>query len=369
MRSQIRNSKSQDPNPFFSPRMEHGLNTESSPCLIRVPSVAGLILFRFPISNLVLSKCFGIFLAIAIMTGQFARAAEADKLLPNDSEYVVTLNVRLLLESALAKKYGLPRLQELLKSDQEFQDIFKSLGMDPLADIHSLTLASTNFSDPAKTMFILHGKFDSAKIHAKALDVIQTYGEVLKIHEADKARYYEVNFPGQTSFYVAVVDAATIVASPGKDGLTEALEKATGKKKPGVNKELLNLLEKVDSGRTLWMIGLKSALEHSPLSADDNARPVLAKVETATAGITVGTDIKAEFALSAKNADVAKELSKELVEKLDQAKGIVSILVGDVKELQILLELVGALKVSTQDRTVTLRGQIGEETIEKSLKK
>jgi hypothetical protein len=310
-----------------------------------------------------------ILLVLAMVAVQPVRGAEADKLLPNDSEYVITLNVRLLLDSALAKKYGVPRLQELLNSDQEFQDIFKSLGLDPLTDIHSLTLASTNISDPKKALFILHGKFDPAKFHAKALDVIQTYGEVLKIHEAEKLRYYELNFPGQTSFYVAVTDPVTIVASPGIDGLAEALEKVAGKRTSSVKKELLGLLEKVDSSRTLWMIGIKSALEHSPLSADDNARPVLAKVETATAGVTVASDIKAEFVLSAKSADAAKELSKELVEKLDRAKGIVSILVGDVKELQILLELVGSLQVSMDDRSVRLRGQIGEETIEKSLKK
>ncbi len=305
--------------------------------------------------------------ACILVTGPL-EAAEADKLLPNDSEYVVTLNVRVLLDSALAKKYGLPKMRELIKSDEEVQDIFKSLGLDPLADIQSLTLASTNISDPSKALFILHGKFNPDKFHAKAQEVIQTYGEILKIHKAEPVRYYEVNFPGQ-SFFVALINPTTIVASPGKDGVLEALEKAAGKKKSKVKKELLNLLEKVDAGRTLWMIGLKSALEHSPLSADETARPILGKIETAAAGVTVAADIQAEFTLSAKSPEAAMELSKELVDKLDKAKGIVSILVGDVKELQILLELVGALKVSAEDRTVTLRGQIGEETIEKSLKK
>jgi len=304
-----------------------------------------------------------------ILAAGSIRAAEADKLLPNDSEYVVTLNVRLLLDSALTKKYGLPKMRELIKSDEEVQDIFKSLGLDPLADIHSLTLASTNISDPSKALFILHGKFNPDKFHAKAQEVIQTYGEILKIHKLETIQYYEVNFPGQSSFFVALINPTTIVASPGKDGVLEALEKAAGKKKSEVKKELLDLLEKVDTGRTLWMIGLKSALEHSPLSADENARPILGKIETAAAGVTVAADIQAEFTLSAKSPEAAMEVSKELVEKLDKAKGIVSILVGDVKELQILLELVGALKVSAEDRTVTLRGQIGEETIEKSLKK
>src|SRR5207245_2549116 len=87
------------------------------------------------------------FLLVTLTMGGTVRAAEADKLLPNESEYVVTLNVRSLLDSALTKKYGLPKMQELLKSDQEIQEIFKSLGLDPLADIHSLTLASTDTKD------------------------------------------------------------------------------------------------------------------------------------------------------------------------------------------------------------------------------
>jgi hypothetical protein len=199
-----------------------------------------------------------------ILAAGSIRAAEADKLLPNDSEYVVTLNVRLLLDSALTKKYGLPKMRELIKSDEEVQDIFKSLGLDPLADIHSLTLASTNISDPSKALFILHGKFNPDKFHAKAQEVIQTYGEILKIHKLETIQYYEVNFPGQSSFFVALINPTTIVASPGKDGVLEALEKAAGKKKSEVKKELLDLLEKVDTGRTLWMMVSRALLSIAP---------------------------------------------------------------------------------------------------------
>src|SRR5215472_13897412 len=59
------------------------------------------------------------FLFIGLMAAGSARAAEPDKLLPDDSEYIITLNIRQLLDSALTKKYGLPKIQELLKSDQE----------------------------------------------------------------------------------------------------------------------------------------------------------------------------------------------------------------------------------------------------------
>src|SRR5438876_1824558 len=280
----------------------------------------------------------GIFLAMLLMAAP-ARAAEVDRLLPNDCECVLTVNVNQLLTSELNKKHGLLKMEELLKSNEGIQDHFKSLGLDPLKDISSVTWASADTGDPGKALIIIHGKFDLKKFEAKADEVAQTYGDILKIHKVGASRLYEVGIPGQSPYFVAVADPATIIASAGKEYMIEALNKIAGTKKPEVKKELTELVRKVEPDRTLWLVALKTALEHSPLSADDNARPVLAKIETGYLGVSVGRDLKAEFDLTTKSAEAAKELDKELLDKLDKAKGIVSILVGNVKELQILLDL------------------------------
>jgi hypothetical protein len=310
----------------------------------------------------------GIFLVVAVLVAGPARAADVDKLLPNDCECVLTVNVGQLLGSALNKKHGLVKMEELLKSDEGTQDTLKSLGLDPLKDIFSVTWASANTGDPAKALIIIHGKFDPKKFDAKADEVAQTYGDVLKIHKVGPSRLYEISIPGQSSYFVAVVDSSTIVASAGKEFVLEALNKAAGMKKSEVKPELSDLVRKVAADRTLWLVALKSALEHSPMSADETARPILAKIETGYLGVIVNDQLKAEFDLTTKGAEMAKELDKELLQKLDRAKGIVSILVGNVKELQILLDLAEAMKVTSQGNTVSLRGQIGPEAIEKSLK-
>jgi hypothetical protein len=314
----------------------------------------------------------GIFLVAALLfvawPARPTRAADVDKLLPNDCECVLTVNVTQLLGSALNKKHGLLKMEELLQSNEGIQDHLKSLGFDPLKDITSVAWASANTGDPGKALIIIHGKFDPKKFEAKADEVVQTYGDVLKIHKVGPSRLYEVSIPGQSPYFVAVVDSGTIVASAGQEYMVEALNKAAGTKKPEVKKELVDLVKKVEAERTLWLVALKSALEHSPLSADDNARPVLAKIETGYLGVSVSQDLKAEFDLTTKDAETTKELNKELLDKLDKAKGIVSILVGNVKELQILLDLAEAMKVTSQGNTVSLRGQIGPEAIEKSLK-
>src|SRR5260370_22996361 len=102
MRSQIRNPKSQIPNPKSEIPTPDYTEYMDKKTFIRV--------FRVIRG----------FLLAALVMGGSAQAAEPDKLLPNDSEYVVTLNVRLLLDSALSKKYALPNMQERLKSDQAF---------------------------------------------------------------------------------------------------------------------------------------------------------------------------------------------------------------------------------------------------------
>jgi hypothetical protein len=309
----------------------------------------------------------GIFLAMLLLAAP-VRAAEVDKLLPNDCECVLTVNISQLLTSELNKKHGLLKMEELLKSNVEIQDHFKSLGLDPLKDISSVIWASADTGDPSKALIIIHGKFDPKKFEAKADEVAQNYGDILKIHKVGISRLYEVGIPGQSPYFVAVVDASTVIASAGKEYMIEALTKVAGTKKSEVKKELADLVRKVAPDRTLWLVALKSALEHSPLSADDNARPVLAKIETGYLGVSVGRDLRAEFDLTTKSAETAKELDKELLEKLDKAKGIVSILVGNVKELQILLDLAEAMKVTSQGNKVSLRGQIGPEAIDKSLK-
>ena len=86
----------------------------------------------------------GIFLVAVLVVAAPAQAADIDKLLPNDCECVLTLNVGQLLESDLNKKHGLVKMQELLDSSEDIREILKSLGFNPLKDIHRITWASSN---------------------------------------------------------------------------------------------------------------------------------------------------------------------------------------------------------------------------------
>src|ERR1700736_6499975 len=97
-----------------------------------------------------------------------ARAAEVDKLLPDDAGAVVCVNVRQVLDSALMKKYGQGPVQAALKSGDYVQKLFTPAGFDPLRDLTLVTVAFPANNDPPKGLMIVHGKFDHDRIRAHA---------------------------------------------------------------------------------------------------------------------------------------------------------------------------------------------------------
>ena len=162
-----------------------------------------------------------------------ARAADADTYLPDDTEAILTVNVRQILDSALVKKFALEKIKEALKESDEVQKVLDELGFDPLNDVESVIHATG--SDPEKGFLIVHGRFDLAKFHARGEEAAKDNGDVLKIHkvgDGDKQIVYEVNITdiGQTVF-VALPSKTTLVISPVKDAVVDALARAPAKRR------------------------------------------------------------------------------------------------------------------------------------------
>src|SRR5262245_27654260 len=68
-------------------------------------------------------------------------AADVDKYLPADTEMVLTINIRQILDSALVKKEALGMLTDLIQGSEEAKTTLTKLGLDPLKDIDRLTVA------------------------------------------------------------------------------------------------------------------------------------------------------------------------------------------------------------------------------------
>ena len=115
---------------------------------------------------------FGVAAAVAAVlagaSAPAARAADVDKYLPADSEYVVAVNVRQVLDSEIIKKYALGQIKDLLAGSDP-QKFLKDLGLDPLKDVDRVVIgASGTDQTDFKGLVIVHGKFDPQKLYKAA---------------------------------------------------------------------------------------------------------------------------------------------------------------------------------------------------------
>jgi hypothetical protein len=297
-------------------------------------------------------------------------AAEVDKYLPEDTEIVVEVNARQLLDSPIVKKHFLKQMREAITSNGQITAILDDLEFDPFKDLTSVTVALTMAGTDAKGLIIAHGEFDKENFEDKAEEVANEMGDVFKVHKEGDYKIYELNVAGGGKpAFIGVIDENTIVAGPEKQYVLDAFAKGAGKKEGAVKREIQELIEKVDAKQSMWFAATANAFLKGDLSHDERARKNLEKMNGITAGITVHRGIKAAFVIVATSGDSATELAQEIKTALEQTKGLLPLLAEQNKELAPLVDTVGSLRVNTEGSTITLRGEVTEELVERGLKK
>lgn len=311
-------------------------------------------------------------LLVALVVGSLTpvRGADVDKFLPADTEVVLTVNVRQILDSPLVKKHGLNALQMLIKSNTDLQNTLTALGFDPFKDLNTVTAAAAGVAETDRGMLIVHGRFDATKFQAKAEEVAKGQGDLLKITMVETCRIYEVKPPAQEQvLHVVLIDGNTLVASPKKELVLEAHGRAAGRTSAAIKKDVSDLIGKVDGTHSVWLALPGNVLARAALpGADDKARKSLDKIDSLHGGVTLTGGVKIEFLLTAKSPTAAGELVDDLNEGLNQARGILAILASNQKGLQSVVDVLTSLKATPKESVITLKGEVAEEMIDKALK-
>jgi hypothetical protein len=322
-------------------------------------------------------------LSLAVLTAVLlsalpGRAADLDPYLPEDSETVVNLNVRQILDSSLVKKHVLDLAQEALRGNDQAQDVLKDLGLDPFKDIDRLIAAAPGGTDKDRGLLILRGRFDLAKFRAKAEQVVKDNDGVLKIHKilGDKHTLYEVNVPDlDYPLFVALPDDRTLVVSAGKDYVVDALKKAGKSAQPVLkNKDFQGLLEKVDDRQSLSIAFIKTDAVRDALSnLPGDVKDMIDKVQALGGGLKLTDDVQLELVVSTKTAREARELrdSADAGLKLVLA-GLAAITTNQKDEkpgLEFLLAIAKSLSVKSKGETVVIKGTVNSDILEEMMKK
>ncbi len=204
----------------------------------------------------------GLGLLAALLLVVNARAGEIDAYLPEDTEVILSLNVKQFLSSGLAKKLGIDKAKDSLKEIDIVGDVLKDLGFDPFTDLDRVIAAGPGSSDPDKGIFILRGKFDVAKFKEQGDKAIKDHGDIVKSSKVGDKVVYEVNVPGQDgTLFVSLVDNSTVLVSPGKPYISDALKKVGSKDKLTLkSKQFQTILEKQNDKQIFTVVALGSAL-------------------------------------------------------------------------------------------------------------
>jgi hypothetical protein len=291
-----------------------------------------------------------------------AFAGDTDKFFPSNTQAVINVNLKQLLDSPLVKK-DLPKIQEQIKANAEAQKHLSALGFDPLKDLESVSIGMAGVEDQDQVVMVLRGKFDLAKIKAHAAEAAKAKKDQFKIHEVDNHTIYEATVVPQQPkpMFFAVLDANTIVGAMKQDDASAAFLINAGKKKNEANKDLQSLMSKANPKQSFSLMMLGGAL--------GNGVPFGDKIEHINGGVTLGEEIKTEFLILTKDNDSATALAEMIQQGLEQAKGAVMFLSGQTKELAPLADIVDVLKVNATDKTVSIKGDVTKEAVEKLQKK
>ncbi len=302
-----------------------------------------------------------------------------DKYFLDDTDFLLTVNVKEIVKSPMFAKHYKKKLEGWL-AEPASRSLTKDLGINPLKDVDSATMllgrscfteAGPNQDGP---VFILQGRFDSAKIIAglNKLDKARP-GAVSK--EPGGPIYQLHNFISGTGMFLAPLDAHTVILAPRKQHVLDALAKAAGKKTTRfAAKEVPARIKRLRPDVAVQAFGLGSMVLNSGMtSVNENGQKVVKRKHSTLldsggreveVSVTVKDDVQARFVLTAKDKAQHKALTDSFRSVLDLMKATIQGQVNGQPKLAPLARLVEGITLKSADEAVILEGKATAEMIQ-----
>jgi len=309
--------------------------------------------WRFTPIAFVLALAVGSF---AISYAQESRQEASKVQLPADTQALIHLNFRAMIDSPLAKKMGIEKESEIIKALDFDVEFLAEIGFDPLKDIDSITIAAPGGDDMEKGLIIVLGKFKADKLVARA------NREKVKTHKAGDKTIFEVIIPEQPFPIFYMIASNTILASTQKEYLEKALANSGSKL---ANKDFSALVEKLDPDLAISMIAVSSAFPSKAIPEPYKA--IIEGIDSIIGGIGVDKNVTLSINVFTKDEDSAKKLKETLDQGMAQALGFLGLMAAQQKELTPVLEFVKSMKTSSKEKMMSLEGKLPGKMIEDAI--
>ncbi|MGH7170410.1 MAG: hypothetical protein ACRELG_09055 [Gemmataceae bacterium] len=285
---------------------------------------------------------------------RFPPGALADYL-PEDSEAVLTVNVRQLRESRVGRQHLAPILQHLIRQAGGRLRWMDLLGIKPLEDLDSLQIS---FAPNAggQPLWLVRARLDRSRIQIGPDKLQETKLNHFRIWECTDRE------TRRTTLLAPVGDI--LVVSEARGRVLSALKQASDPRPIAVRDATLReMLAKVDRRQSLWLaasiksLGSLAGIEDYFLKMV--LRPRLAHADSVHGGITCAEDVQVELHFRSATEERAARLETDLQAMREAAPGF-ELLLGRKKELLPLLRLLSSASINREGNKVLLRSRLLE---------
>jgi hypothetical protein len=312
----------------------------------------------------------GLVLTLAAISTSPARAIDP-KYLPGDTELVLSLNFKQMLDSPVAKQYRelIDKARGAIDDKVQNNPAAKHLaqaGFDVLRDLHGVTIASNGGKELSDIFLVVEGNFNEDKINGVAEEAATQFPEALKISKIAGKKVYEITPPGEKRIYACLINEKTLVVSPTEDALQDAI---SGSARRGMKENFRSLLKTTSNKQSFSFTATGAALaklmENAPVPNAEMVAGTLQQIDGLTAAITLTKDIQFQLGINAKDQEAAKKTADGGNFGLIMIRTMVQQKAKEDERLLPLVDIAKTLRITSDGTNVLLRGEVTLENLQK----
>jgi len=311
---------------------------------------------------------------LALLLSSAGQAADIEKYLPDDTDMVMALHVKPVIDSALVKRhlpslageYGpavllamqekSPEIQRAIQANKE--DVARIL-RDPaeidrftgfLKDTVSTVVVATNTQGGDANRFFMgiFGDWGRGRVDGVFVLLCLADPSQFKMKKLGDQKYYVLKSGNDAPIYFAAPEDGVIILSQAQDVIELGLARAAGKSKPALKKDMRTLVKGLDPTKALNLVAVNNQAQI-----------------TMRGHVAITRDVRAELTVETADPAIARELAKEASKGIDSLKELVAVLAGDNAKLKAFAQTVSrGTKVSTQGRNLVVSTDVSGKAID-----
>lgn len=304
-----------------------------------------------------------------------AQAADIAKLFPDNTEMAFSFNVKSLLNSSFFQKHFKAELDKALKENAQLQKVMETISFEPTRDLTTVTFTISKFNlqiggrPDIDGFAVVRGAFNVEKMNGAlgALIAAANSGDKVSTEKYGDFILYTVKDANSgKSFYATIYDKETIFGGTVKEDVTNAIERAIGRKTGTLNNKFSELMAKARNDNTMWgAIITPSSVKDMSKMAPPEVGDTMSKLDAQTMNLNIKDNIKFEV-----NMFMAEEgAASQMKTQMDQAKELAGAAVLSNEQIGAeLADIVSSLQVGSNGKKVSLTGDIKAELLDKVVK-